>query len=87
MWRNSLQDLERINVQRTYSLKSLSKAKCTELCIELCIFSGYWSSSISQDEDGQINIGFVLGKAKLTPPAEPTIPRLELCVAVLAVEI
>ncbi len=28
-----------------------------------------------------------MGKAKLTPPDEPTIPRLELCAAVLAVEI
>lgn len=28
----------------------------------------------------------VLGKAKLTPQSEPTIPHLELCGAVLAVE-
>ncbi|XP_047670496.1 uncharacterized protein LOC113653107 [Tachysurus fulvidraco] len=90
MWRNSLQDLERIHVRRTYSLKSLSKAKCTELCI----FSDAPFKAIGAVaylktiyEDGQINIGFVLGKAKLTPPDEPTIPRLELCAAVLAVEI
>lgn len=38
------------------------------------------------DEDGQISIGFILGKARLAPQAEPTIPRLELCAAVLAVE-
>lgn len=38
-------------------------------------------------EDGQINNGFVLVKAKLTPADELTIPRSELCTAVLAVEI
>lgn len=83
-------DLEKIHVQRTYSLKSLSKAKCTELCV----FSDASSKAIGAvaylktiHEDGHINVGFVLGKAKLTPPDEPTIPRLELCAAVLAVEI
>ena len=37
-------------------------------------------------EDGQAKVGFVMGKAKLAPQSEPTIPRLELCAAVLAVE-
>jgi hypothetical protein len=32
------------------------------------------------------NLGFVLGKAKLAPPSEHSIPRLELCAVVLAVE-
>ncbi|KAL0153107.1 hypothetical protein M9458_051601 [Cirrhinus mrigala] len=63
MWRNSPQDLERIHVQRTYSLKSLSKAKSTELCI----FSDASFKAIgavpylkTTHEDGQINVGFVL---------------------------
>ncbi len=38
-------------------------------------------------QSGNSNVGFVLGKAKLAPQYKPTIPRLELCVAVLAVEI
>ena len=32
------------------------------------------------------NLGLVLGKAKLAPPSEHSIPRLELCAVVLAVE-
>ncbi|XP_061675487.1 uncharacterized protein LOC133500603 [Syngnathoides biaculeatus] len=36
--------------------------------------------------DGQCEVGFVLGKAKLASQSGPTIPRLELCGAVLAVE-
>ncbi len=82
MWRNSLQDLERIHVQRTYSLKSLSRAKSTELCI----FSDASFKAIgavaylkTTHEDGQISVGFILGKAKLTALDKPTIPRLELC--------
>lgn len=39
------------------------------------------------DSDGEINVGFICGKAKLAPRPEITIPRLELCAAVLAVEI
>ena len=35
--------------------------------------------------EGQVEVGFILGKAKLAPQSEPTIPRLELCAAVLAV--
>lgn len=37
--------------------------------------------------DGECHVRFVLGKAKLAPPAAHTIPRLELGAAVLAVEI
>ena len=34
----------------------------------------------------QVQVAFVLGKAKLTPAHATTIPRLELCSAVLGVE-
>ena len=37
-------------------------------------------------EDGKTEVGFIMGKAKLAPLSEPTIPRLELCGAVLAAE-
>lgn len=36
--------------------------------------------------DGKIDVGFIMGKAKLAPQSEPTIPQLELCAAVSAVE-
>lgn len=37
--------------------------------------------------DGKCEIGFVLGKTKVAPSSGHTIPRLELCAAVLGVEI
>lgn len=37
-------------------------------------------------EDRQAHIGIIVGESKLAPQSGPTIPRLELCAAVLAVE-
>lgn len=60
----------------------------------LCVFSGASVKAIAAvaylktiDTKGQGHIGFVMGKAKLTPLPEHTIPRLELCAAVLATEL
>ncbi len=89
-WRDSLQLLKELHVPRTYTLTSLSKAVHTELCV----FSDASTKAIAAvaylrvvQEDGKTEVGLVMGKAKLAPQSEPTIPRLELCAAVLAVEL
>lgn len=38
------------------------------------------------NDKGEVKVGFVLGKARLAPRPEPSIPRLELCGAVLAMK-
>lgn len=74
---------------RAYTSTSLTKGVHTELCV----FSDSSTMAIGAiaylraiQEDGKVEVGFVMGKAKLAPQSEPTIPRLKLCAAVLAVE-
>lgn len=38
-------------------------------------------------DNGGCHVGFIMGKAKLAPQSNHTVPRLELCAAVLAVDI
>ncbi len=89
-WRHSLKDLQNLHIPRPYTPNSHSEANHKEICV----FSDASTKAIGAvaylravDGDGQISIGFILGKAKLTPKNQPTIPRLELCAAVLAVEV
>ncbi|XP_051788795.1 uncharacterized protein LOC114659410 [Erpetoichthys calabaricus] len=89
-WQSSLQCLRGIQIPRIYSAIPPSNA----LHIELCIFSDASVNAIAAvaylkflSHDKQIDVGFVLGKARLAPRPELTVPRLELCAAVLAVEI
>ncbi|KAK0139185.1 hypothetical protein N1851_024265 [Merluccius polli] len=88
-WKESLKDLSALHLPRSYIPQSLSSATYTELCL----FSDASNWAIGAVAylrvvmtDGQCRVGFVLGKAKLASQPEPTIPRLELCGAVLAVE-
>lgn len=82
--------LTNLHISHTYVPLSLSSLKC----IELCLFSDSSNTAIAAvaylwvfTEEGLSHVGFVLGKAKLAPHLQPTIPRLELCAAVLTVEI
>ncbi|KAI4873908.1 hypothetical protein NFI96_029123 [Prochilodus magdalenae] len=89
-WRDSLKELKHLHIPRKYTASSLSQAAHTELCV----FSDASTKAIgavayirSIGEDGKSDVGFVFWKAQLAPQSEPTIPRLELCAAVMAVEI
>lgn len=59
--------------------------------MELCVFSDASVRAIAAvaylkvtQEDGLVEVNFVLGKAKLPSSAGLTVPRLDLCAAVLA---
>ncbi|XP_041427087.1 uncharacterized protein LOC121396314 [Xenopus laevis] len=89
-WKESLHQLKHIQVTRPYVSVSCSNAQYKELCV----FSDASTQAIAAvaylkviDSESQVQIGFVLGKAKLAPCPELTVPRLELCAAVLAVDI
>ncbi|XP_060761029.1 uncharacterized protein LOC132870982 [Neoarius graeffei] len=89
-WRSSLSHLSSIHVPRTYFSIPPSEIQS----IELCVFSDASVKAISAvaylrvtSTKGTVELGFVMGKARLAPQPELTIPRLELCAAVMAVEI
>lgn len=89
-WTNSLTELEQVCIQRAYIPVSMSCCKW----IELCVFTDASTLAIAAvaylralDSEGRWHVGFVMGKSKLAPHSMHTVPRLELCAAVLAVEL
>ncbi|XP_038071931.1 uncharacterized protein LOC119740639 [Patiria miniata] len=89
-WRDSLQDLQELKIPRMYTTLPLSQAKKREICI-FCDASTKAIGAVAYlrvtNAAGQCEVGFIHGKAKLAPKPEPTIPRLELGAAVMAVDI
>ncbi|KAK3739372.1 hypothetical protein QZH41_004769 [Actinostola sp. cb2023] len=89
-WCNSLRYLEDLKLPRSYSNKSLETAARIELHT-FCDASEMAIGAVSYlkviEPDGKVQVAFVLGKAKLTPAHATTIPRLELCAAVMGVEL
>lgn len=88
-WKSSLQVLENIHIPRAI-IPNLSKSLKKKL-LTFCDASEKAIAAVSYMkttyEDGSQQVGFVLGKSKLVPTSGNTIPRLELCAAVLAIEI
>lgn len=89
-WRDSLKLLKQIQIPRPYTSFSPADAKQNEICI-FCDASTQAIAAVAYLKatslDGKVEVAFVFGRAKLAPRPELTIPRLELCAAVLAVEI
>lgn len=89
-WRDSLILLEKLQIPRSYF--SLPMSEMTRR--ELLVFSDASEKAIAaaayfigHASEGTQYKSLVLGKAKVAPKNGHTIPRLELCAAVLAVEI
>ena len=89
-WKESLQDLQDLQIPRPYTSLSTAGAQVRELCV----FADASVKAVAAvayikvtNHENQPEVGFVFGKAKLAPQPDLTIPRLELCAAVLAVEI
>ena len=88
-WCKSLIGLQHLKLTRPYTT-ALNEASRVELHT-FCNAAVQGIAAVAYlkitQPDGQTQISFVFGKAKLAPPHATTIPRLELCAAVLAVEI
>ena len=88
-WCKALQALTLLRVPRCYTIASSSAVRRRELHT-FCDASNDAIGAVSYlrtiQHDGIIQVSFVLGKAKLAPSNATTIPRLELCAAILGIE-
>ncbi|XP_033126839.1 uncharacterized protein LOC117124643, partial [Anneissia japonica] len=88
-WKNSLSALKSLNIPRTYR-----KARPIDIISEnLLVYCDASEQAVAAVVDLQTvtpvgtEVGFVIGKSRIAPKQGYTIPRLELCSAVLAVEL
>ena len=86
-WRDSVLSLSNLSIPRMYFDLSVSETDSLETHIfadasEKAIAASAYLHTI--DREGNCHVGFLIGKAKLAPQSGNTIPRLELCAAVLA---
>lgn len=90
LWRDLLKELEQVKIPRQYTFISLSQEQSKELSV-FCDASTTVIAAVTYmrttDASGNTDVGFIFGKAKRTPHPEMTVARLELCAAILAVEI
>lgn len=91
-WKTELQCLKEVNIRRTYMKHNASLSKAVRR--EIHVYSDASEDAIAAVAylktirlDGEIHVGIILGKAKVAPKHGNSIPRLELCGALLAVEI
>lgn len=90
IWIDSLQSVNNFRVPRMIVATSISLARQ----LDVHVFSDASEHAIAAvaylqvtDEFGETSLGFLMGKSKLAPLKGHTIPRLELCAAVLATEL
>ena len=89
-WRDTLVDLENVSVPRCYHPKNFGRV----IRSEIHSFSDASKDGIGVatylrqfNESGQVNVAFLFGQAKMAPLQPTTIPRLELCGAVLSSQV
>ncbi|XP_062603438.1 uncharacterized protein LOC134265202 [Saccostrea cucullata] len=89
-WLDSLHSINDYRVPRMIVSTSVSQAHC----LDVHVFSDASEHAVAAvaylrviDRSGEVSIGFLMGKSKLAPLKGHTIPRLELCAAVLATEV
>ena len=89
-WKESLFDLEDLKISRPFNDVSLNNVVKKNLHI-YCDASERSISAVAYIHalsfDNQWQLGFLFGKSKVAPKHCTTIPRLELCSAVLGTEV
>lgn len=90
LWKDPLKALDDLHIQRCYTSVSLGLSQRRELCMlpdgsTVAIWAVAYMRAANTE--GKYHVRFVMGKLKLAPRPVHTIPSLELCAAVLAVEL
>ena len=88
-WCQTLQALATLRVPHCYTTipsNAVSRRELHTFCDASNEAIGVVSYLRTIQDNGNFQISFVLGKAKLAPTHATTVPRLELCAAVLGVE-
>jgi hypothetical protein len=88
-WMNSLSHLESLHIARMYSDISYEEATHKEVLVFSDASKDAFAAVayLKLYDEKKCTTSFLMGKAKLAPTHGHTIPRLELCAAVLATEI
>ncbi|KAL6463232.1 hypothetical protein MHYP_G00276230 [Metynnis hypsauchen] len=89
-WRSDLNNLDRIDIPRSYAPASFGKIVRAELHhFSDASISGYGQCSYLRlsNEDGDVHCALVIGKSRVAPTKLTTIPRLELTAAVVSVKV
>ena len=88
-WRDVLPDLEKVSIPRCYHRREFGTMERRELHV----FSDASKESIGTavylrevDGGGEISVSLLYGRSKIAPVHSTSIPRLELCSAVLATQ-
>ncbi len=87
-WKNSLEELNELSISRCYRLGDLGELSQLEIhafsdASEKAIATVIYIKSVSTE--GNTSISLLYAQAKLSPKQATTIPRLELCAAVLSI--
>ena len=88
-WITSLKSLERLNINRCITPLVPGKVTCQlhHFCDASQAGYGMVSYLRCEDESGDVTVSLLYSKARVSPMKQMTIPRLELCAALLSVKI
>ncbi|XP_064609103.1 uncharacterized protein LOC135473191 [Liolophura sinensis] len=88
-WRDFIKELGNLHIDRTYVKTSLTQTVSKEVHI-FCDASEQAIAAVAYLFTTDVNdvkeVGFIMGKSKVAPSHGHTVPRVELCAAVLAVD-
>ena len=88
-WKESLRDLETFAIPRCYRPKDFGEAERKEIhafsdASENAIGAAVYLKQVNHD--GKVNVSLLFAQGQLSPKQATTIPRLELCAAVLTTQ-